>query len=296
MYTQAEPVFAGFWRRAAALLIDTALLFLLCLPLRLLLGFLGALGIGSQPVFFHYTPANLLLAGAVMLYFSAFGGALGATPGKQMLRMRVVCTRTGYLGWKDAIYRETVGRFLNGLFFIGYLMAGPDREKRTWADRLCDTRVLVLPKKGAPAAVAAAPAAQPDLSARSAATPPVPPPTPAATAPLREGYGDLSTPGGASQPGPLKAGQPASFAPAPPAPSTPSVPAAEDAPQKPATAPAAAVEEAPDAVPAWPPQSAPPSGILAETPAPLIPPAAFPPPEQEEGFSTPSTGRQGDLF
>ena len=58
MYTQAEPVFAGFWRRAAALLIDTALLFLLCLPLRLLLSFLGALGIGSQPVFFHYTPAS----------------------------------------------------------------------------------------------------------------------------------------------------------------------------------------------------------------------------------------------
>lgn len=299
MYTQAEPVFAGFWRRAAALLIDTALLFLLCLPLRLLLGFLGALGIGSQPVFFHYTPAGLLLAGAVMLYFSAFEGALGATPGKQMLRMRVVCTRTGYLGWKDAIYRETVGRFLNGLFFIGYLMAGPDREKRTWADRLCDTRVLVLPKKGAPAAVAAAPAAKPDLSARPAATPPVPPPTPAATAPLREGYGDLSTPGGAPQSAPLRAGQPASFAPAPSAPSTPStpaVPAAEDAPQKPAAAPAAAEEEAPDAVPAWPPQSAPPSGILAETPAPLIPPAAFPPPEQEEGFSTPSTGRQDDLF
>lgn len=159
-----------------------------------------------------------------MLYFSAFEGALGATPGKQMLRMRVVCTRTGYLGWKDAIYRETVGRFLNGLFFIGYLMAGPDREKRTWADRLCDTRVLVLPKKGAPAAVAAAPAAQPDLSARSAATPPVPPPTPAATAPLREGYGDLSAPGGASQPGPLKAGQPLPFRPRLPLPPHPPCP------------------------------------------------------------------------
>ena len=289
MYTQAEPVFAGFWRRAAALLIDTALLFLLCLPLRLLLGFLGALGIGSQPVFFHYTPANLLLAGAVMLYFSAFEGALGATPGKQMLRMRVVCTRTGYLSWKDAIYRETVGRFLNGLFFIGYLLAGPDREKRTWADRLCDTRVLVLPKKGS--AAAAAPAAPPDLSARLAAVPPAPPPTPAATAPLREGYGDLSAPGGAPQSASLKAGQPASFAFAP---SAPAAPAVQDAPPK--TTAATAVVEAPDAVPAWPPQSAPPSGILAETPAPLIPPAAFPPPEQEEGFSTPFTGRQDDLF
>ncbi|MBC5580658.1 RDD family protein [Anaerofilum sp. BX8] len=274
MYTQADPVFAGFWRRAAAFLIDLALALLLSVPLRLLLAFLGIFGIGRQPVFFHYTPADLLLTGAVILYFCVFEGALGTTPGKRMLRMRVVCTRTGYLGWKDAIYRETVGRFLNSLLFIGYLMAGADREKRTWADRLCDTRVLLLPKKGAPATGGAAQTAPAGLSA----APPVPPPpAPVPAAPLREGYGDLSAPSVPQPEGPEDGTDAVPPSPVPD-------PAPADSPQDSAEQGDACASSAP----VWPPQSAPPSGVLAETPAPRIPPAAFPPPEHIEGFSTPS--------
>lgn len=143
MFTQAEPVYAGFWRRLAAFIIDLLIFFLISIPLRLLLSLLGTLGIGNNAVFFHYSAADLLLTAALVLYFTAFEGSCGATPGKRILGMRVVSVRTGRLGWFDAFYRETVGRFLNNLLGVGYLMLLPDREKRTLADRLCDTRVVL---------------------------------------------------------------------------------------------------------------------------------------------------------
>ena len=152
MYTQAEPVIAGFGRRCAAFVLDLLLWMLLCLPLRLLLSLLGALGVGSSPVFFHYTGSDLLLTASFALYFIAFSGGCGTTPGKRVLGMRIVSTRTDRLCWADAVYRETVGRFLNNLLLIGYLSALLDRKRRTIADRLCDTRVVLIrpPVSGPP--------------------------------------------------------------------------------------------------------------------------------------------------
>ena len=42
----------------------------------------------------------------------------------------------------DALYRETVGRFLSGILCIGYLLTLADRDNRALHDRLCDTRVV----------------------------------------------------------------------------------------------------------------------------------------------------------
>ena len=144
MYTQAEPAVAGFGRRSAAFVLDLLLWLLLSLPLRLLLSLLGAFGVGGNPFFFHYTTADLLLAASFVLYFAGFSGSCGTTPGKRMLGMRIISIRTGRLGWFDAVYRETVGRFLNSLLLVGYLTALFDRKRRTIADRLCDTRVALI--------------------------------------------------------------------------------------------------------------------------------------------------------
>ena len=110
--------------------------------MRLLLSLLGMAGIGSEAVFFHYTIADLILAAFFALYFIAFEGAFGTTPGKRVCGMRIVSVRTEHLGWLDVVYRETVGRFLNNLLLLGYIFALFDRRHRTFADRLCDTRVV----------------------------------------------------------------------------------------------------------------------------------------------------------
>jgi hypothetical protein len=41
------------------------------------------------------------------------------------------------------IYRETIGKYLSAVFlYLGYIMAGIDREKRAFHDMLADTRVV----------------------------------------------------------------------------------------------------------------------------------------------------------
>lgn len=146
MNYQTETIYAGFWRRLAAFWIDSFLLLLLLVPVRFLLGFLGFLGLLNRPVFFEFTSAQLWVFILQLLYFAAFTGAFGATPGKMILHMKVVSTRTGTLLWRDAIYRETVGRVMNLLLLIGYIIVPFDRQKRTLADRFCDTRVLATRK------------------------------------------------------------------------------------------------------------------------------------------------------
>lgn len=146
MNYQTETIYAGFWRRLVAFCIDSALLLLLLIPLRFLLAFLGAFGLMNQPVFFEFTTAQLWVFLLQLLYFAAFTGAFGATPGKMILHMKVVSTRTGTLLWRDAIYRETIGRVMNLLLLIGYIIVPFDHQKRTLADRFCDTRVLATRK------------------------------------------------------------------------------------------------------------------------------------------------------
>lgn len=158
MYTQVDATYAGFWRRAGALVIDWLLSGVFCLPLSALFWALSLYDIGNHPIFFSYTGAELTRAVARAAYFFFFTAGMGATPGKRLLRMRVVSVTGAPLGWWDCLYRETVGRFLNGLLFLGYLFAAGDPQKRTFADRLCDSRVIFLSSPASRAFVPTPPA------------------------------------------------------------------------------------------------------------------------------------------
>ena len=318
MSTQAEAayVYAGFWRRAAAFCIDLALLFLLRLPLSFLLGFLGIFGLGRTPVFFHYTRTDLLMLLTQAVYFCCFTGAFGATPGKRMLRLRVVCTRTDRLGWFDAVYRETVGRILNTCsLFIGYLLVIFDPQKRTLGDRFCDTLVVVAPPKAAPrsAAPQLAPVILPPPAPAGVVPPPLagpfspqgaplagpgkkdaaaetPPPfagvqwtAPEIAPAVLPGYGVSALGGGPApqtaekMPGPAL-GQPAAIPAAEPL-GQPDLPAADSRWQSAAPAKGPAGQPASPqekAPPAWPPRVPDPEGILAQIPPPQIPEIHFP--------------------
>lgn len=145
MNYQTETIYAGFWRRLAAfgLTVSCCCCFwsqcAFCLVSWVFLGLL------NRPVFFEFTSAQLWVFILQLLYFAAFTGAFGATPGKMILRMKVVSTRLGTLLWRDAIYRETVGRVMNLLLLIGYIIVPFDRQKRTLADRFCDVSAFWRP-------------------------------------------------------------------------------------------------------------------------------------------------------
>lgn len=66
----------------------------------------------------------------------------GATVGKRLMNLRVVACDDSKLTFVNVLYRETIGRYLSSLLFVGYLMIGVSETKQGLHDRLCDTQVI----------------------------------------------------------------------------------------------------------------------------------------------------------
>lgn len=150
-YDETKVIYAGFWVRLAAYAIDSVLIFLGLLIVRLILSAVMSALQGTVlggNVLFHYTLKDILLYLCQVLYFILCTYYTGTTLGKRALNLRVVNADEGEkLSLLDVIYRETVGRFLCSVTAgIGYLIAGLDPEKRGIHDMLCDTRVVYAVK------------------------------------------------------------------------------------------------------------------------------------------------------
>ncbi len=119
------PDLAGFWRRAAAALIDGLIVSAA--------GFAVGLFINSP----------LLIWLVSIAYYVYFIGSRGQTPGKMALKIRVVRIDNQPLTYMAAFLREAVGKFLSGIAFaLGYLWMIWDKDKQTWHDHLAKTQVI----------------------------------------------------------------------------------------------------------------------------------------------------------
>jgi uncharacterized RDD family membrane protein YckC len=142
-------LYAGFWIRAAAKVLDAIILTLA-----------GALLIGSAfAVLIPAAAANPDSAATFMLLLIFVAGSLalgifvflpiwcvakyGGTPGKRICRLRIVTATGAPVGWGRAIGRF-FAEMLTGLIplWIGYIIAAFDPEKRTVHDHICNTRVV----------------------------------------------------------------------------------------------------------------------------------------------------------
>ncbi len=141
-----ELHYAGFWVRALARVIDVFLLFTINMLLASAISDAFSLDFRTFAV---YQGVSLPLLGmsllVQMIYFTLFLGRFGATPGKMACFLKVVRPDGGPLTYRRAFGRF-FGEMLSGLatFFIGYIMAGFDGQKRALHDRVCDTRVVKI--------------------------------------------------------------------------------------------------------------------------------------------------------
>ena len=139
--------YAGFWVRLAAYVIDSVIVAIGLLVVRLAWIGIGALISGTildENVLFHYSLKDIVLYIFKVMYFVLLTWCTGTTIGKRLMNLRVVSAdRNEKLSFTDVLYRETVGRFLCGIsIWIGYIIVGIDKEKRGFHDMLCDTRVV----------------------------------------------------------------------------------------------------------------------------------------------------------
>ena len=140
---QAQPNFAGLWVRCAASIVDGLILtvpYLLATPA---LTFLSGRGLGVSEVEKIESFLDLALLLVFWSYNIFFVARTGATPGKRLLKLKVVRTDQTPVTLRRAILRETVGKLLSSVIFsLGYLWAGFDRKKQAWHDKIAGTYVV----------------------------------------------------------------------------------------------------------------------------------------------------------
>jgi uncharacterized RDD family membrane protein YckC len=142
-----EMVYAGFWIRVGAKIIDVIILWALGFVVSLLGGFFIA---GSPPsggqIPVRFIAGSVLIAMVSWViqiaYPIYFLGKYSATLGKMACGLKVVRSDGEKISYARACGR-TFAEFLSSIILgIGYIMVALDGEKRALHDRICDTRVI----------------------------------------------------------------------------------------------------------------------------------------------------------
>lgn len=140
-----QAVYGGFFVRFFAFLVDSLIVGAVLSVIRLPLFFAKLANSENfllQPVLFKFSVIDIALYLASALYFIVLTYTSGATVGKRLMNLKVVHADGSPLTLLTVVYRETIGRYLSSLLFIGYIMIGLNQDKRGLHDILCDTRVV----------------------------------------------------------------------------------------------------------------------------------------------------------
>jgi uncharacterized RDD family membrane protein YckC len=145
-------IYAGFWMRAAAKLVDWLILYFVSRllarvmgladldPFQLLQGSMTTL----EPYIQRIMQLALLDGIARLAFYWFFLKRFAATPGKMLLGLKVISEDGTPLSHGQIVGRyfaEVLGKYFT--LCIGYLVAAFDDEKRTMQDHFCHTRVVV---------------------------------------------------------------------------------------------------------------------------------------------------------
>lgn len=144
--------YAGFWIRVGAALIDSILLLLIITPL--LIKFYGwtyfSADAGSNAYVFVKGPSDFIISYLVPAIISiAFWMTKQATPGKMLLKLKIVDAKTG----NPLTLGQSIGRYLGYYvsiipFCLGLIWVGIDSKKQGWHDKLAGTVVVRSKKRG----------------------------------------------------------------------------------------------------------------------------------------------------
>lgn len=137
-----QLVYAGFWIRAGAKIVDGIIILAIGFVAALVINFLESMVKTDQIGMINLVVVNLVkivLAAAYTIYFI---GKFAATPGKMACGLKIVMPdgdRVSYARATGRYFAEWISSMIMG---IGYIMAGFDEEKRALHDRICSTRVV----------------------------------------------------------------------------------------------------------------------------------------------------------
>ena len=145
----SNTIYAGFFVRLAAYLIDMILLGVILIFIRIpvwIITLVNPDNILMKPVLFKFTTWSIILYLITVFYFVILTYVSGSTVGKKLMNLKVISNTDEKLSLFNVLYRETIGKYLSSLLCIGYILIGLDTEKKGLHDILCDTRVIYVCK------------------------------------------------------------------------------------------------------------------------------------------------------
>lgn len=136
--------YANFPVRLFAYIIDLIIIGLALLFIKVPMFFVSVFSPNLfifQPILFKFSFWSICLYLLTVAYFVLTQYFFKATLGKRIMRIKLISTdeKTSLL---TIIYRETIGRYLSSLLFIGYLITFFTKYKQGLHDILSDTYVV----------------------------------------------------------------------------------------------------------------------------------------------------------
>lgn len=135
--------YAGFWIRFVAIFIDGIILGIITSIIQFLL--LGFGTIHTSAFVGLVLLTTLLQIGVSIFYLSWFLVTYGQTPGKMIVKIKVVQADGLPNSWGTILLRESIGRIISSAIIdIGYIWAAFDNKKQGWHDKIAGTYVVKL--------------------------------------------------------------------------------------------------------------------------------------------------------
>jgi len=145
--------FAGFWRRAAALLVDLIILSVISsmfMPYNYF-GFMelwdsDVWGISEWLILPQLIFGNLLSILVAVAYFIFFWVWRGQTPGKMVLGIKVIRPDGSNVSIEIAFLRYLGYIVSSVVLFIGFIWIAIDKYKQGFHDKIAGTYVVIVPQ------------------------------------------------------------------------------------------------------------------------------------------------------
>ena len=131
--------------RLAAYLIDSLIIGSVLLSVRIpiwISSWVSKENIIVRDFIFKYSIADIVFYVLGVMYFILLTYKTGTTVGKKMLHLKVRSVEERRMTFWEVVFRETVGRFLSSVLYVGYIMIGVNKSKRGLHDFLSDTEVI----------------------------------------------------------------------------------------------------------------------------------------------------------
>lgn len=146
-----QQVYAGFFVRLAAYLIDWIIVGLALMVIRIPVWIASMSGVADfvlRDFIFKYSVYDIVLYLLKVTYFVLLTYFTGSTLGKKLLQIKVISAENRKPTFFEIVFRESVGKFLSALIiYVGYFMIGADKQKRGLHDILSDTCVIYQHQK-----------------------------------------------------------------------------------------------------------------------------------------------------